>query len=80
MKELNRSSSGQDQQCKLVVQKLPVGNNFVLIQYGGNEFFISSTNSIITSVPMFSGIIKFLVVSGIMDIKVLEGILSELKE
>ena len=52
-------------------------NNLVLRQEGGQQFFISTTDSIIISIPKLSTILKFLVLNNFMSIKVLEGIVQE---
>lgn len=52
-------------------------NNLILRQESGQEFFISTSDSIIISIPKLSTLLKFLVLNNFMSIKVLEGIVQE---
>lgn len=54
-----------------------IGNNLILKQEYGREFFISTTDSIIISVPKLSTILKFLLLNNFLSVKVLEGIIQE---
>lgn len=52
-------------------------NYLVLKQEGGQQFFISTPDSVVISIPKLSTILKFLVLNNFMSIKVLEGIVQE---
>lgn len=62
------------------VTRLPKSNILILKQRGGRDFFISSDNVIVVSITALSAIIKYLVQSGKLSKKVLEGILAELED
>lgn len=51
--------------------------NTLVIRKEGGRFFISTDNSIIISITNLSYLLKFLVFSGMISPKVLEGVLSE---
>jgi len=52
-------------------------NNLVFKQESGREYFITTSDSIIISIPKLATILKFLVLNNFMSIKVLEGIVGE---
>lgn len=54
-----------------------ISNNLILKQESGREFFISTPDSIIISIPKLSAIIKFLLVNNFISVKVLEGLVQE---
>jgi hypothetical protein len=62
--------------AKLKVTKIPNMNIIVIKQSGGN-FFISTKDSILIDIFGLSSILKFLLFSGMMSPRVLEGILEE---
>lgn len=62
---------------QIKVMKLNDLNTLVIKQIGGKDFFLTSDNSLIISVNHLSHLLKFLVFSGWMSEKVLEGILEE---
>lgn len=64
---------------RLSITRLPYINTIVLRQSGDQKFFVSAQDSIVIDIPGLSFIIKYLVVSGIMSVKVLEGIIEEYK-
>lgn len=64
----------------LRVLKLPGTNTLIIRQVGDRKFFTSSDNVIVMDVPNLAFVLKMLIISGNMDIKVLEGLLAELKE
>lgn len=61
---------------KLRVFKIPNMNIIVIKQTGGN-FFVSTKDSILIDIFGLSSILKFLIFSGMMSPKVIEGILEE---
>ena len=65
---------------KLIISKIPNLNVLVIKLTPGSRFFMSTTNSLIISVPNLATLIKYLVKGNFISIKVLEGIISELKE
>lgn len=66
---------------KLSISKIEQLNTIVIKQeIDGSPFFISANNSLVISIDMLSFILTFLVKSGYMSVKVLEGILAEVKE
>ena len=65
---------------KLVISRIPNLNVLVIKLTPGSRFFISTPNSLIISIPNLSSLIKYLVKGNFISIKVLEGIISELKE
>jgi hypothetical protein len=65
---------------KISVTRLPKTNTLILRQSGGKDFFVSSDDVIVTDVVSLAFILKFLIANGYLPIKVVEGILSELKE
>ena len=62
--------------AKLRVTKIPNMNIIVIKQSGGN-FFVSTKDSILIDIFGLSSILKFLLFSGMMSPKVIEGILEE---
>jgi len=52
-------------------------NNLVLKQENGREYFISTPDSIIISIPKLATILKFLVINNFISIKVLEVVVDE---
>ena len=65
---------------KLVVTKLPNLNLIVIKKEDTNRFFLTTSDSLIISVPNLATLLKYLVKNGMLDKKVLEGILSEIIE
>jgi len=65
---------------KLIISRIPNLNVLVIKLTPGSRFFISTKDSFIISVPNLAALIKYLVRGGFISIKVLEGIISELKE
>ena len=65
---------------KLIISKIPNLNVLVIKLTPGSRFFISTPDSFIISIPNLSTLLKYLVKGGFISIKVLEGIISELKE
>lgn len=61
---------------KLSVIRLPDSGTLVIKQHFGN-FFLTSKDSIIIDIFGLSSLISYLVKSGIMSIRVLEGIVGE---
>lgn len=61
---------------KLKVFKIPHMNTIVIKQSGGN-FFVATKDSIVIDIFGLSSILKFLIFSGMISPKVLEGILEE---
>jgi len=64
-------------QPKLTVTKLPGTMPLVIKQEAGASFFITSKDSIVIDVAGLTFLVKFLVTNGMMDHKILEGILEE---
>lgn len=62
---------------KLRVIKLPHMNTLVIKQSGDKRFFVATSDSIVIDIFGLSSILKFLLISGILSPKVLEGILEE---
>ena len=65
---------------RLSILKIPNLNALIIKQEEGERFFLLTDNSIIISIPNFATLINYLVREGFLDMKVLEGILSGLKE
>lgn len=65
---------------KILVSKIPNLNSIVIKQIGDGHYFMTTSDSIIITVPSLSALIKYLVKHDYVSIKVLEGILSELTE
>ncbi len=65
---------------RISVLKLPKTQTLIIKQTGGKDFFVSSDDVIVIDVATLSFLIKFLISSGYLSVKVVEGILSELKE
>ena len=65
---------------KLVVTKLPNLNLIVIKKEDTNRFFLTTSDSLIISIPNLATLLKYLVKNGMLDKKVLEGILSEIIE
>lgn len=62
---------------KLRVMKIPHMNTIVIKQSGDKRFFVSTQDSIVIDLFGLSSILKFLLFSGMMSKRVLEGILEE---
>ena len=65
---------------KIIVHKILNLNVIVIKLLPGSRYFISTHDSLIISIPNLAGLIKYLVKNNLVSIKVLEGILSELKD
>lgn len=63
-------------QAKLKVFKIPNMNVIVIKQTGG-KFFVSTNDSIVIDIFGLSSILKFLLFSGIISPRVIEGIMEE---
>jgi hypothetical protein len=66
-----------DTKTQLTITKLDLPNLIVLKQIGGSDFFVSTTNSIIISPGNLAFVLKFMVENGILDYKIIEGVLKE---
>ena len=62
---------------KLRVLRIPGMNIIVIKQDEGGKFFVSTKDSIVIDIFGLSSILKFLLFSGMISSKVLEGILEE---
>jgi hypothetical protein len=67
-------------QTKLIVHRIPKTDLLFFRQVGGKDFFVSANNGFIISISMLSRILVFLVKSGALSIKTIEGVLEECKE
>ena len=65
---------------KLIISRIPNLNVLIIKLAEGSGFFLSTRDSIIISIPNLALLLKYLVKGGYISIKVLEGIISELKE
>lgn len=65
---------------KVIISRIPNLNVLVIKLTPNSKFFISTKDSFIISIPNLATLIKYLVKGGFISIKVLEGIISELKE
>ena len=66
---------------RLRISKIEQLNTIVIKQeVDGSPIFVATNNSIVISIESLSFILSFLVKSGLMSVKVLEGILAEVKE
>lgn len=63
-------------QPRVRVTRLPKLNTLVIKQSGG-KFFISAQDSIVIDIPGLVMLIKYLVFSGFISYRALEGILDE---
>jgi hypothetical protein len=64
---------------KIKVMKIDQLNTIVIKQEGGQDFFISAPNAIIISVSSLSFLLKFLTENDYISVKVLEGIIQEVR-
>lgn len=64
---------------KLIIYRVPETDILLIRQEGGNGFFISADNGLLISISSLINILTFLVKSGIISVKVIEGILEEVK-
>lgn len=64
---------------KIKVMKIAPLNTIVIRQEGGHDFFIAAPDSIIISISSLSFLLKFLTENDYMSIKVLEGIIQEVR-
>ena len=62
---------------RLEISKLKGVNVIVIKRTQGNEFFITTPDSIIMGISEFSTLLNYLVKSKILSHKILEGILEE---
>lgn len=62
---------------KLRVFRIPNMNIIVIKQLEGEKFFISTKDSIVIDIFGLSSILKFLLFSGMLSHRVLEGLLEE---
>lgn len=62
------------------IMKLNDLNTLVIKQKGEEKYFITTDNSIIISINNLSYLLKYLIVSGMVSHKVLEGILEEIHD
>jgi hypothetical protein len=67
-------------QTKLIVHRIPKTDLLFFRQIDGKDFFVSANNGFIVSISMLARILVFLVKSGILSIKTIEGVLEECKE
>jgi hypothetical protein len=66
---------------KLNISKIEQLNTIVIKQeINGTPFFIAANNNLVIGIDTLATILTFLVKSGYMSEKVLEGILAEVKE
>lgn len=65
---------------KIIISRIPNLNVLVIRLAPGSRFFIPTRDSFIISIPNLATLLKHLVKGGFISIKVLEGIISELKE
>lgn len=63
--------------AKLKVLRIPNMNIVVIKQTEGGNFFVSTKDSIVIDIFGLSSILKFMLFSGILSPRVLEGILEE---
>jgi len=66
-----------DTQTQLKITKLSLPNLIVIKQTGGNDFFVSTNNSIIISPSRLSFILKFMLENHILDVKDIGEVLEE---
>lgn len=62
---------------KLQVTKIPHMNTIVIKQIGDKRFFVSTQDSIVIDIFGLSSILKFLLFSGMLSVRVLEGLVEE---
>jgi hypothetical protein len=62
---------------KLTVLRIPHMNTIVIRQLGDKKFFVATSDAIVIDMFGLSSILKFLLVSGMMSPRVLEGVLGE---
>lgn len=65
---------------KLIISRISNLNVLVIKLAQGSKFFLSTRDSIIISIPNLALLLKYLVQGEFISIRVLEGIISELKE
>lgn len=66
---------------RLRISKIDQLNTIVIKQeIDGSPIFIATNNGIVISIDSLSFILSFLIKSGQMSVKVLEGIIAEVKE
>lgn len=64
---------------RIQVSKIPSMNLIIIKQDGGSDFFISSNNAMIISVSSLAYLLKFLAENDYINIKVLEGIVEDVR-
>lgn len=64
----------------LKIQKIPNTNSIVIRQDTPKEVFIGTKEAIIISIPLLASMLVFMVKTGIISKKVIEGILVEVNE
>ena len=66
---------------KLNISKIEQLNTIIIKQeVNGSPFFIAANNNLVIGIENLAVILTFLVKSGYMSVKVLEGIIAEVKE
>lgn len=65
---------------KITVTKLPRTQTLIIKQSGGKDFFVSSDDVIVIDAASLAFLLKFLVQANYLSARLLEGILSEIKE
>jgi hypothetical protein len=63
----------------LKIIKIPKLDTIVIKKFG-NDFFITTKNSIVIDVAGFSTILRFLVMNNMLDYNILERIVNERRE
>jgi hypothetical protein len=62
---------------QLKIFKIPNMNIIVIKQMEGGKFFVSTKDSIVIDIFGLSALLKFLLFSGMLSIKVLKGLVEE---
>lgn len=69
-----------EKMARVMITRLNDLNTLVIKKSNDSNFFISTKNSFIISIPNLAYLIKYLLFSKLLSPKVLEGILSEYYE
>jgi len=62
---------------KITIKYIKPLNTLVIKNEIGRGLFITTTNSLMISIPNLATLLKFLVFNGFLNVKVLEGLMEE---
>ena len=62
---------------KISIKFIKPMNTLVIKNEEGRGLFVSSNNSLVISIPNLASLLKFLILHGFLNVKVLEGLVEE---